>query len=365
MTLMSYRPGDWCISHQYDDPDNPILIISHSFGGGRYLSVSSAESNRPSYAAAAGRAIAAGITIFASSGNEGYCDALAAPAAFSDVISVGAVYDAGLGTIGFCVEPESCVAEAESQCDPEWACWDSPSAADGVTCYSNTASFLEVLAPSHDAYTLDIVGSGGYGTGDYTTDFGGTSAACPYAAGAAVALQSAAKTLTGNYLTPAEVRNILTSTGDNITDSKASITKPRINLQNAIDSIVVTENPPQAFDVSETTDVDTPVLITLDATDEGLPNPPGSLSYIITSLPSHGQLNAPSAADINSVPYTLAGFGNQVNYTPDISYVGSDSFQFKANDGGTPPDGGDSNTATVSINVTAAPEFIYSARYGH
>jgi len=82
---------DWCIDHQYDDLDNPILIVSHSFGGGRYFSAIEAENDRPSYASAAGRLVAAGITVFASSGNEGYCESMASPAAFSDVISVGSV----------------------------------------------------------------------------------------------------------------------------------------------------------------------------------------------------------------------------------------------------------------------------------
>ncbi|MDH4203568.1 MAG: M6 family metalloprotease domain-containing protein [Phycisphaerae bacterium] len=116
--------------------------------------------------------------------------------------------------------------------------------------------------------------------------------------------------------------------------------------------------PPAAANVNQITVLDTPVEITLDAADEGLPNPPGALSCIITTLPSHGTLSDPSAGAISSVPYTLTGNGNQVTYTPDSGYGGPDSFQYKANDGGTPPDGGDSNTATVSIDVRV---LIYSA----
>ena len=348
---------DWCINHQYDDPANPILILSHSFGGERYLSATEAENDNPSYASAAERLVAAGITIFAASGNEGYCESMAAPAAFSDVISVGSVYDASLGTIGFCVELESCVAETESQCSPPWACWDN-STADKVSCYSNSAEFLDLLAPAHDAYTTDIAGSNGYEAGDYTTDFGGTSAACPYAAGAAACLQSAAKILTGSYLTPQEIRDALVSTGDNITDSKSLIVTPRVNLQNAINSIQATETPPNASDVTVLTIPDTAVVVTLNANDDGLPSPPSQLSYLITKLPNHGSLTDPCAADINFAPYTLTDFGNEVIYTPKPGCLLPVNFNFKANDSGTEPNGGDSNKATVTV---AFEPVLYSA----
>jgi len=266
-------------------------------------------------------------------------------------------FDTSLGTIGFCVEQESCVAVAESQCSPPWACWDG-SAADKVSCYSNSATFLDLLAPAHDAYTTDISGSGGYEPGDYTPDFGGTSAACPYAAGAAASLQSAAKILTGSYLTPQELRDALVNTGDNIPDSKSSIVTPRVNLQNAIDSIEGIETPPDAFDVMALTEPDTPVVITLGASDDGLPNPPNQLSYLITKLPNQGSLADPCAADINSVPYTLADSGNEAVYTPKSGCLLPVNFNFKANDGGTEPNGGDSNEATVTIAFEAV---LYSA----
>jgi hypothetical protein len=96
------------------------------------------------------------------------------------------------------------------------------------------ASFLTVFAPANRCYTLDISGLNGDSTGDYCASFGGTSAACPYVAGAVACLQHAAKTLRGAYLTPAEVRSRLTASGDLVTDSKVAITKPRVNLGRAI-----------------------------------------------------------------------------------------------------------------------------------
>ncbi len=123
----------------------------------------------------------------------------------------------------------------------------------------------------------------------------------------------------------------------------------------------VWEAPPTAENGSVSTPVNTPVMITLVATDEGLPDPPGALTYIIDSLPAAGVLRDPAADVIDGAPYTLLGGGNQVEYTPDDWYIGPDSFTFQANDGGTPPEGGDSNIATIDIEVTPpAPELIYS-----
>ena len=52
---------------------------------------------------AAANAVAAGITIFASSGNDGYCDSMGWPACISHVNSVGAVYDAVFGPYLPCI----------------------------------------------------------------------------------------------------------------------------------------------------------------------------------------------------------------------------------------------------------------------
>jgi hypothetical protein len=99
------------------------------------------------------------------------------------------------------------------------------------------------------------------------------------------------------------------------------------------------------------------VTITLSAQDEGLPDPPGMLTFIITSLPVHGTLDDPGAGPIASVPYTLPLGADQVTYQPDAGYEGPDGFNFKADDGGSPPQGGESNEATVSITV-GGPDYF-------
>ena len=212
---------DWCITHQGDDPENPILVINNSLGGGYYTSACGSGS----LASTAEDAATAGITIIASSGNEGFCDALASPACTPGVISVGAVYDADIGSYSPCIDDRSCIGDSTGGCESEWYCTDAPTAADQVTCYSNSASFLDLLAPSNKAYVPTA--GGGYNTG-----FGGTSAAGPYAAGAAAVLIQAAREA-GIPFTPADVRETLIATGVSRTirsresQSRASISSRR------------------------------------------------------------------------------------------------------------------------------------------
>ena len=224
---------EWCITHQYDDPNNPIMVINTSFGGGRYYGL--CDSVSTSMTAAAANAVAAGMTLFVSSGNDGYCDSIGSPACISHVISVGAVYDAAFtaSSIGWCVSVGSCAQKIPTVgCTTGYYFPEIPEP-DKVVVYSNTSSFLSLLAPSNWA-TTTILG-GGYWDTPY--GFGGTSAACPYAAGAAACLQTAAKAITGFYLTPSQVKSTLIDNGDLITDGKVAITKPRVNLGKAVDSL--------------------------------------------------------------------------------------------------------------------------------
>lgn len=110
--------------------------------------------------------------------------------------------------------------------------------------------------------------------------------------------------------------------------------------------------PPVAEDGNVRTPVGTPIDIVLSAQDDGHPVPPGKLAYAITQLPTKGSLEDPGAGPITQVPHTLANDGREVTYTPaDRFYEGPDTFTFKASDGGTPPEGGDSNTATVTVQI--------------
>jgi len=83
------------------------------------------------------------------------------------------------------------------------------------SCYSQYGSQLDFVAPSDGGtrfiYTTDRTGSDGYGSGDYTDTFGGTSAACPLAAGIAALILAREPDLTW-----VQMRQRLRDTADKI-----------------------------------------------------------------------------------------------------------------------------------------------------
>ena len=86
-------------------------------------------------------------------------------------------------------------------------------------------------------------------------------------------------------------------------------------------------NAPVAASDSLNTDEDTPISLTLSATD----SESETLSYNVITPPTKGQLT------LNS---------NQVDYVPYPNETGEDSFNFKVNDGNQ-----DSNTATITLTI--------------
>ncbi|MHC5114382.1 MAG: S8 family serine peptidase [Planctomycetota bacterium] len=120
--------------------------------------------------------------------------------------------------------------------------------------------------------------------------------------------------------------------------------------------------PPRADDLGYVTGVDESLLVTMTAIDfDGEPAPP-SITYEVISLPTAGgTLSDPGNAHVITVgdlPYELINGGNQVTYTPSLGFWGDDDFQYVADDGGVPPDGGDSDPATISVSVQFGPPVI-------
>jgi hypothetical protein len=84
--------------------------------------------------------------------------------------------------------------------------------------------------------------------------------------------------------------------------------------------------PPQPHEI----DVTLPILATsgIQLTSD---NPGGGLpEYVIVTLPVHGRLSDPAGGAITSVPYTLLGSGDIINYTPLNGYAGGDRFRYRA-----------------------------------
>jgi subtilisin family serine protease len=339
-----YAALNWCVTHKNDNTSYPILVVSISLGVGRYYSQS--DNIDTAGARAVNDAVSAGITVLAASGNEGYCDSICKPACLSNVISVGEVYDANIGMSLPCVEEGSCATKYTSiGCSTGWYAIDK-TAPDMISSNSNTASFLDILAPGTQTCTTDVSGLFGYSLGDYCNDFEGTSAACPYVAGVVACLQSAAKTLTGSYLTPSKVREKLTSTGDEITDTKVDITKPRVNLGRAIDSLTdgtdgqcVTINigtgisnwsyPIHTFFHDSRTqviylasEIGTSGTITALALDIVVP-PDQTLNHWTIRM-KHTPLNAYSTASLENTGWTIVYQNNE-----DIDNVGWHTFEFQ------------------------------------
>jgi len=171
-----------------------IAALNLSLGGGS----STTPCTSDAMGVALGAARTAGIAPVVASGNNGYAGALSAPACAPAAISVGAVYDSALGGIGF------------------GSCSDPTTAADQITCFSNSASFLTVLAPGA------LITAAGY-------TMAGTSQATPHVAGALAILRAAFPTETVDQLVAR-----LTTTGKKIKDARNGVTTPRIDVSAAL-----------------------------------------------------------------------------------------------------------------------------------
>jgi subtilisin family serine protease len=171
--------------------------------------------------------------------------------------------------------------------------------ADLVPSYSNAADLVNLLAPSNACVTTDLVGPAGYNpnvNGNYTdlvnqhSPFGGTSAACPYAAGAAAVLQAATLAVKGYRLTPAQVRDYLRWSGTLGWDQKGQVLTPRVQLDRAIEMAIGTW-----------------VQFGYSGTELGTVTEPfNSLSEAINAAPTGGLVNIQTGSTSETITITKA-----------------------------------------------------------
>jgi subtilisin family serine protease len=163
-----------------------IAAVNMSLGGGSYTSQAACDQADSARKAAIDQLRAAGIATVAASGNEGSSNAMSAPGCISSVISVGAT-----------------------------------TKSDDIPSFSNSASFLTLLAPGR--FILSSVPT------DAFREISGTSEATPHVAGAFAILSQALGH--GDVNT---VETALVQTGLPIEDPRNGIVKPRIRIYDAL-----------------------------------------------------------------------------------------------------------------------------------
>lgn len=166
-------------------------VINLSVGGGQFSGTCDGDAS----AAAANNAVAAGVTVVAAAGNNGYSNALGSPACGSQVIAVGAVYDSDFPN---CQDADTSFTWClNSLCTS--SCTDSaPVNADERICFSNRSVNLDVAAPGGGIWSAGISSSSS------VIEMFGTSQASPHVAGLAALIIGEDPSLT-----PAEVRQLL------------------------------------------------------------------------------------------------------------------------------------------------------------
>ena len=174
-------------------------IVAMNLSLGASTKNTSQITSGPYYTAFA-NARAAGILPIVAAGNDGFSNGLASPGAVLGAVSVGAVYDSAMGQMNW---------------GPPSRCSDTTTAADKVTCFSNSASFLTLLAPGSQITAAGITESG-------------TSQATPHVAGAVAVLRAAFPAETLDQIV------VRLTNGVMVTDSRNDITKPRLQLQMAL-----------------------------------------------------------------------------------------------------------------------------------
>lgn len=190
---------DWIINNRPD-----VDIVNMSLGTFDLFTgdCDNATSDTIAFATAINTLRANGVLSFASSGNDGSGTHMPAPACVANAISVGAVWDANVGA------------------QTILGCTDDTTAADQVTCFSNSNSTTDVFAPGAPTTSTGL--SGGSST------YYGTSQASPLAAACAALLLEDSPSST-----PASIEAALKSSSTLAIDSTNGLTFPRLDCQQA------------------------------------------------------------------------------------------------------------------------------------
>jgi len=193
---------NWCVTNKNGiGGGSPIRAVSMSLGGGGYTAAVTSGTLHQ----ACGAALANGILPVAATGNDGFTNRIALPAASTNCLSVGSTWDANAA-------PYSPFPPAN--------CSDTNRLVDERACYSNMASFMSIYAPSEQVICARCGGG--------TFALGGTSSATPAASGLIAQFLHARPSYVGNLN---GIKTLFHDTGASVIGHTA---KRRINLPAAI-----------------------------------------------------------------------------------------------------------------------------------
>lgn len=198
---------DWCLQRK---EDLGTSVITMSIGGGLNDASSCPQTGQHNLV---NRAYDMNIPFSIASGNNGAKDKIGYPACSPKAISVGSVYDADMGArLPYCIEHDSITGECIKTCT------DSTTAPDKVSCFSNSYSDLDFLAPGSKILSTDL--GGGYSSSS------GTSDAAPHVAGVIALMKQYNPTLTID-----QIVNILKLYSPKVVDSRNGLSFARVDAK--------------------------------------------------------------------------------------------------------------------------------------
>lgn len=185
---------DWVLQFQPN-----VSVVNLSLGGGLYPGdCDNADAAAMAIASAVNQLHAAGVLVVAGSGNNQSGTGMILPACVAKAVSVGAVWDASVGSQTF------------------FGCADATTTADQVTCWSNSSTTTDVFAPG-GLMTSSLLG----GT---SITLAGTSYATPIVSACAATLIARHPSATPDQITAA-----LRTSSVSVMDATNGLSFPRLD----------------------------------------------------------------------------------------------------------------------------------------